>query len=70
LWEDIWTVSIIFSILTHRWDSKEQVNGHMDQIQFHTDGLDIDASFKRDVLSDIEFQTQKSPFILFVHDFG
>ncbi|MCB1876106.1 MAG: toll/interleukin-1 receptor domain-containing protein [Chromatiales bacterium] len=61
LWEDIWTASIIFSILTHRWNSKDEVNDHIDQIQIHIDGLDIDPSFKRDVLSDIEFRTQNLP---------
>ncbi len=61
LWEDIWTASIIFSILTHRWDSKEEVADYIDKIKIHLDGLAIDNSFKQDVLSDIEFQTQNLP---------
>ena len=60
-WEDIWSAAIIFSIMTHRPHLQGGVPEYIDQVQIHVDALDIDDSFKRDLLSDIEFHAQNLP---------
>lgn len=61
LWEDVWAFAIVFSILTHRWGSREGFVEDSAQLQARIEALEIDAGFKTDILRDIQEQARNLP---------
>jgi hypothetical protein len=75
LWTELWIVSVILSILTHRWKSFDsddnEVSNSLDGIDFPKNALadiksdletlDIDKTFIVETIRDIEFQKCRFP---------
>ena len=61
LWEDIWAFAIVFSILTHRWGTREGFVADSAQVRARIEALGIDERFKADLFADIQEQARNLP---------